>query len=309
MHFTWFPKKKFKIHIHVFLLYCVLIDKWLGVRFGVNGLFTNSWNWKIRRTSLWNIHSAGSAAEVRRKYWWRCLGRNHAKVISSFHSCFHFMKYQLLMLYNTFDRIIGNHPNTYSFTKGLIEQLVYDCKDELPMAIARPPISKYLCNIFYSYEWSKSLTHSIYVNCSKHGVEGTEPGIHRGHTRYKWLVFSDWARCSTVQFCIPFCIFNMIESTFKITIDIVFPVHRYAMKSIRVISCQQMLLQMVSLFWHTSALNDMKNGKNSLIEVRWIERNHSSRERKYVLYWIIKYYFANTNENNSKMRCSRFFFI
>ncbi|XP_055309701.1 putative fatty acyl-CoA reductase CG5065 [Sitodiplosis mosellana] len=37
-------------------------------------------------------------------------------------------------------KILENHANTYGFTKGLVEQLVYDYSDQFPTVIARPPI-------------------------------------------------------------------------------------------------------------------------------------------------------------------------
>lgn len=44
---------------------------------------------------------------------------------------------------NVFHRILGNHANTYGFTKSLVEQLVYDYSNKFPTVIARPPISEY----------------------------------------------------------------------------------------------------------------------------------------------------------------------
>lgn len=41
-------------------------------------------------------------------------------------------------------RLLGKFPNTYSFTKSLSEQLVYDYRNEFPTAIARPPISEFI---------------------------------------------------------------------------------------------------------------------------------------------------------------------
>lgn len=37
-------------------------------------------------------------------------------------------------------RILDRHPNTYSFTKALLEQMAYDYNEKFPMAVARPPI-------------------------------------------------------------------------------------------------------------------------------------------------------------------------
>lgn len=46
--------------------------------------------------------------------------------------------------------MLGKYPNTYGFTKGLCEQLVYEYKDKFPIAVARPTISEWLCDIDYS---------------------------------------------------------------------------------------------------------------------------------------------------------------
>ncbi|XP_031626468.1 putative fatty acyl-CoA reductase CG5065 [Contarinia nasturtii] len=37
-------------------------------------------------------------------------------------------------------KLLGQYPNTYGYTKSIIEQLVYNYSDKLPTAIARPPI-------------------------------------------------------------------------------------------------------------------------------------------------------------------------
>lgn len=37
-------------------------------------------------------------------------------------------------------RLIGNHPNTYTLTKGLAEQIVLSKGSDLPIAIVRPSI-------------------------------------------------------------------------------------------------------------------------------------------------------------------------
>lgn len=39
-------------------------------------------------------------------------------------------------------RLLKKHVNTYGFTKGLVEQLVYDYSKKFPTVVARPPISK-----------------------------------------------------------------------------------------------------------------------------------------------------------------------
>lgn len=41
-----------------------------------------------------------------------------------------------------------NHPNTYTFTKALAEQVVNDFKNKIPVVIYRPSIGKY--NILYN---------------------------------------------------------------------------------------------------------------------------------------------------------------
>lgn len=64
-------------------------------------------------------------------------------------------------------RLLEKHANTYGFTKGLIEQLVYDYSDKFPTVIARPPISK--CDIinelvgifFLINDFSGFLNHDV----------------------------------------------------------------------------------------------------------------------------------------------------
>lgn len=41
-------------------------------------------------------------------------------------------------------RLIKNAPNTYAYTKCLTEQLVSEYASEIPIAIARPSIGKFL---------------------------------------------------------------------------------------------------------------------------------------------------------------------
>lgn len=40
-------------------------------------------------------------------------------------------------------RLLGEYPNTYAYTKSVVEQLVYDYSDKLPTGVARPPIGKF----------------------------------------------------------------------------------------------------------------------------------------------------------------------
>lgn len=58
---------------------------------------------------------------------------------------------QKFLLSNILNRLLGRYPNTYGFTKGLVEQLVYDFSHKIPTAVARPPISKLFHTLFYKH--------------------------------------------------------------------------------------------------------------------------------------------------------------
>lgn len=45
-----------------------------------------------------------------------------------------------------FFRILGDIPNTYSFTKALGEALVVDEMDNLPVIVLRPSVGKFFCD-------------------------------------------------------------------------------------------------------------------------------------------------------------------
>lgn len=60
-------------------------------------------------------------------------------------------------------RLLEKHVNTYGFTKGLVEQLVYDYSKKFPTVVARPPISK--CKIRKIITKRSSNTISTFKNC------------------------------------------------------------------------------------------------------------------------------------------------
>lgn len=44
-------------------------------------------------------------------------------------------------------RLIGNKPNTYTFTKALAEEILVQNSGNLPVAIVRPSIGRYQQNV------------------------------------------------------------------------------------------------------------------------------------------------------------------
>jgi len=55
-----------------------------------------------------------------------------------------------------FHRFTGYHPNTYTFSKSLAEQVVYEARKEIPAVIFRPSIGEEKKNV------SRTLTLRLY---------------------------------------------------------------------------------------------------------------------------------------------------
>ena len=49
-----------------------------------------------------------------------------------------------------FNRILGKWPNTYCYTKALAEQVIHECRGDMPVAIFRPSIGEYTLRTLYN---------------------------------------------------------------------------------------------------------------------------------------------------------------